>query len=67
MWREQTISTTYHDIRAVVYMLLHVPWLVVDFELSRFREKLYALHERMQREGNFTTRGYSYLIEAVKP
>jgi uncharacterized protein YbaR (Trm112 family) len=66
-WREQGTSTTYRDIGAVVYMLLHVPWLIVDFEVARFRDRLYAFHQRMQREGPFTTRGYVYLIEAEKP
>ena len=48
-------------------MLLNVPWLVVDFEVARFRDKLYGLHQRIQREGAFTTRGYMSLIEAEKP
>jgi SAM-dependent methyltransferase/uncharacterized protein YbaR (Trm112 family) len=66
-WREQSISTTYHDIGTVVYTLLHVPWLVVDFDVSRYRERLYGLHQRIQRESTFTTRSYAYLIEAEKP
>jgi uncharacterized protein YbaR (Trm112 family) len=65
-WREQATSTTYHDIGAVIYMLLHVPWLVVDFDVSRFRDRLFGLHQRIQHEGTFTTRGYVYLIEAEK-
>jgi hypothetical protein len=66
-WREQPTSTTYHDIGAVVYMLLHVPWLIVDFDVPRFRDQLYRLHQRIQREGSFTTRGYAYVIEALSP
>ena len=54
IWREQATATTYHDIGAVVYMLLNVPWLVVDFEVARFRDKLYGLHQRIQREGALT-------------
>ena len=65
-WREQATSTSFHDIGAVVYMLMHVPWLVVDFDVPRFRDRLYRLHQRIQREGAFTTRGYVYLIEAEK-
>lgn len=66
-WREQGTSTTYRDIGAAVYMLLHVPWLIVDFDLAHYRDRLHSLHERIQREGGFTTRGYARLIEAVKP
>jgi hypothetical protein len=36
-------------------------------DLDRYRQRLYLLHERMQREGGFTERGYRYLIEARKP
>ena len=66
-WAEQPTAWTYHDIAEVVYTLLHLPWLVVDFDLGRYRERLYRLHQRLQREGGFTTRGYEYLIEAAKP
>jgi SAM-dependent methyltransferase len=65
-WREQPTSTTYDDIGAVVYMLLHVPWLIVDFDVSRFRDQLYALHQRIQHDGALTTCGYAYVIEAEK-
>lgn len=66
-WREQATSTAYHDIGAVVYTLLHVPWLILDFDVTLFRDRLYALHQRIQRDGAFTAHGYTYLIEAEKP
>src|SRR5216683_3110574 len=65
-WHEQATSTTYHDIGAVVYTLLHVPWLIADFDVSRFRDRIYRLHQPIQREGAFTSYGYVYLIEAAK-
>ena len=46
-WREQATTTADHDIGAVVYMLLHVPWLIVDFDVSRFRDQLYGLNQRI--------------------
>lgn len=66
-WREQGTTTTYRNIGAVVYTLLHVPWLIDDFHVEHYRDRLYSLHQQIQREGPFTTRGYSYLIEAQKP
>ena len=63
-WTESASTTTYHDIGAVVYELLHVPWSIVDFDVERYRERLFGLHRRMQAEGGFRTRGYSRLIEA---
>ena len=66
-WTDYTAAVTYYDVGAVVYELLHVPWGVVDFELDRYRERLFRLHGRMQAEGGFRTRVCSNLIEAHKP
>jgi SAM-dependent methyltransferase len=66
-WTESSVAVTYHDIGAIVYELLHVPWSVVDFDLDRFRERLFRLHRRMLAESGFRTRVYSNLIEAQKP
>jgi SAM-dependent methyltransferase len=66
-WTEHAGTTRFHDIGAVVYLLLHLPWAIIDFDLDRYRQRLYRLHQRMQREGGFVGRGYSYLIEAQKP
>ena len=63
-WTDYTAAVTYHDIGAVVYELLHVPWGVVDFDLNRYRERLFGLHRRMQAEGGFRTRACTNLIEA---
>ncbi len=64
-WTDHTAAVTYHDIGAVVYELLHVPWGV--FDLHRYRERLFRLHRRMQAEGGFHTRTCTNLIEARKP
>ena len=65
-WTEYGWTTTYHDIRAVVYELLHVPWSIIDFDLERYRQRLFRLHQRMQAEGGFRARGYTRVIEAQK-
>jgi SAM-dependent methyltransferase len=66
-WTDYTAAVTYHDVGAVVYELLHVPWGVVDFDLDRYRERLFRLHRRMQAEAGFRTRSCTNVIEAVKP
>jgi SAM-dependent methyltransferase len=66
-WTDYTAAVTYHDVGAVVYELLHVPWDVVDFDLDRYRERLFRLHRRMQAEAGFRTRSCTNVIEAVKP
>ena len=43
----------------------HVPWSVVDFDLNRYRERLFRLHRRMQAEGGFRTRRSSRSCDAI--
>lgn len=57
---------TYLDIGAVVYFLRAVPWAITDFEVEKYRERLYRLHLQMKREGGFTVRGHSRLLEMRK-
>jgi hypothetical protein len=66
-WTAYTMTITYHDIAAVVYELMHVPWSVIDFDLDRYRPRLFRLHRRMQAEGGLRRRGDTYVIEAEKP
>jgi hypothetical protein len=66
-WTERSSMVMFHDIGAVVYTLLHLPWAVIDFDLERYRQRLYRLHRRIRAEGGFTTRGAGYVIEARKP
>jgi uncharacterized protein YbaR (Trm112 family) len=60
-------SSTYRDIGAVVYHLKAVPWAITDFDVDRYRERLYKLHLRMKGEGGLTTVGVHRLIEVRKP
>ncbi len=59
--------TAFFDIGAVVYFLRLVPWIVPDFEVRRYRRRLLALHEVIERDGGFETTASRVLIEAVKP
>ena len=64
---ERRVTITYRDIGAVVYFLKAVPWVIVDFEVNRYRERLYRLHQRMKAQGGLTTGGVHRLIEVRKP
>jgi len=64
---ESQESSTYRDIGAVVYFLKAVPWAITDFDVDRYRERLYKLHQRMKAEGGLTTVGVHRLIEVRKP
>lgn len=60
-------STTYRDIGAVVYLLKAIPWAIIDFDVDRYRERLYQLHLRMKAEGGLTMIDVHRLIEVRKP
>ncbi len=64
---ERQVRTTYRDIGAVVYFLKAVPWVIIDFEVNRYRERLYHLHLPMKADGGLTTVGVQRLIEVRKP
>jgi SAM-dependent methyltransferase len=59
--------TAFFDIGAVVYFLRLVPWIVPDFSVDRYRQRLGELHEVIGRRGAFETTASRTLIEAVKP
>jgi hypothetical protein len=50
-----------------VHFLRKVVWTVPDFTVERYRERLCALHELIERDGRFVAHSQRYLIEARKP
>lgn len=59
--------TVFFDIGAVVYFLRLVPWIVPGFTVSKHRETLRQLHQRIERDGAFETTASRTLVEASKP
>ena len=55
------------DIAAVVHFLRKVIWIVPGFTPGAYRERLRALHERIEAEGPFVATTVRFLIEARKP
>jgi len=64
---ERRVTTTFRDIGAMVYFLKAVPWVIIDFEVNCYRERLYKLHQRMQTTGGLTASGSERLIEVRRP
>ncbi|MFD3916026.1 class I SAM-dependent methyltransferase [Streptomyces sp. NPDC058603] len=64
--RTASLRTEFHDIGAVVYFLRKVIWMVPDFTVERYRDRLAALHRRIEAEGPFVATTTRFLIEAVK-
>jgi SAM-dependent methyltransferase len=65
--RSERLRMTFNDIGAVVYFLRLVVWIVPDFTVDRYRDRLRALHDHIQRDGPFVAHSTRFLIEATKP
>jgi len=65
--RCERLRMTFNDVGAVVYFLRLVIWIVPGFTVARYRDRLRALHEQIQRDGPFVAHATRFLIEATKP
>lgn len=65
--RPETLPMEFHDIGAVVYFLRKVVWMLPDFTVDRYRDRLRELHDRITAEGPFVTHSTRMLVEARKP
>jgi SAM-dependent methyltransferase len=61
------LRATFSDVGAVVYFLRLVIWIVPDFTVERYRDRLLALHRKIETEGAFVAHSTRFLIEATKP
>jgi len=64
--RYERLRMTFDDVGAVVYFLRLVVWIVPDFTVDRYRGRLRALHDQIQRDGPFVAHSTRFLIEATK-
>ncbi len=64
--REESLRTVFYDVGAVVHFLRKVVWIVPDFTVDRYRQRLAELHDRIQLEGSFVAHAQRFLIEAQK-
>jgi len=65
--RQASLQTVFNDVGAVVHFLRKVLWTVPGFTVERYRDQLFALHERIERDGPFVAHSERFLIEARKP
>jgi SAM-dependent methyltransferase len=54
------------DVAAVVHFLRKVIWIVPGFSVEAYRDRLRALHERIESAGPFAATSVRFLIEARK-
>ncbi|RKT53694.1 class I SAM-dependent methyltransferase [Saccharothrix australiensis] len=65
--RTAELRMEFLDVGAMVYFLRKVIWFVPDFTVEKYRDRLAALHERIQADGPFVAHSRRFLIEARKP
>jgi len=65
--RTAELRMEFFDVGAMVYFLRKVIWFVPDFTVGKYRDRLKALHERIQADGPFVAYSRRFLIEAGKP
>jgi hypothetical protein len=65
--RHERLRMEFRDIGAVIYFLRKVIWIVPGFSVERHRDKVRALHERIEAEGPFVAHSSRFLIEARRP
>lgn len=65
--RTAELRMEFFDVEAMVYFLRKVIWFVPDFTVEKYRDRLAALHERIQADGPFIAYSRRFLIEARKP
>jgi SAM-dependent methyltransferase len=57
----------FRDIAAVVHFLRKVIWIVPDFTVDGYHDRLRVLHEQIESDGPFVATSVRFLIEARKP
>ena len=50
-----------------MFVLMMAPWEVPDFSVDRYRDRLIALHHRIQRDGPIDTGIGYWLLTVQKP
>ncbi len=65
--RNERLQMHFFDVGAVVYFLRKVVWMVPDFTLDAYRDRLHQLHQHIQTDGPFVAYSSRTLIEARKP
>jgi SAM-dependent methyltransferase len=65
--RHESLRMSFFDIAAVVHFLRKVIWIVPDFTVAAYRERLVALHSYIEVHGEFAAHAQRVLIEARRP
>lgn len=64
--RSERLTMEFRDVGAIVWFLRKVLWLVPDFSVETYRDRLQALHSQIEAEGIYVAHSTRTLIEARK-
>ncbi|MFV8189426.1 MULTISPECIES: methyltransferase domain-containing protein [unclassified Streptomyces] len=64
--RSERLHIEFYDIAAVVHFLRKVVWMVPDFTVEAYEDRLRALHERIETEGPFVAHSTRHLFDVRK-
>jgi SAM-dependent methyltransferase len=65
--RAEALRMEFFDVAAVIVFLRKVIWIVPGFTVDAYRDRLLALHQRIETHGPFVAYSQRFLIEAHKP
>jgi SAM-dependent methyltransferase len=65
--QSERLRMEFFDIGAVVYFLRKVIWMVPDFSVARYHDRLRDLHEQICKDGSFVAHSTRVLVEAQAP
>ena len=65
--RNERLQLEFFDVGAMVFFLRKVVWTVPDFTVDRYRDRLKAMHDQIERDGAFRSTMSRTLFEARKP
>jgi SAM-dependent methyltransferase len=63
----EALRMEFFDVAAVIVFLRKVIWIVPGFTVDRYRDRLLALHQRIETHGLFVAHSQRFLIQAHKP
>jgi SAM-dependent methyltransferase len=64
--RQEALRMEFYDIAAVVHFLRKVIWIVPDFTVDAYGDRLAELHDFIERHGPFVAYSQRFLIEVRK-
>jgi SAM-dependent methyltransferase len=65
--KEEFPEVQFMDIGAVVFCLRIISWQIEDFNVQKYRDKLYAIHTAILSQGSLKVHEHRVLVEARKP